>query len=444
MVIQGTDLMLFVRSDDLMGERSIAYATGHTLGIQTVIQQTGHKDSRWVDTSVHKLNWACSTDNMYSIDDKCMNYFDTLFKAMTEGKPVSVIFSLKDPLVPFNDGEGGGGDLDRFVATGVQGQPSDKVKYSDDGINWTEATLPSSQMWHNVAFGNGRFVAVPDGSSMAVYSDDGINWTETPLPFLSSWASVIFGNGRWIAFANYPHGAAYSDDGINWTEMSPPVSGTPSWSVAFGNGRFVAVPNGGSMAIYSDDGINWTETPLPTRGDWTTVTYGNGRFVALLRGSVPAAYSDDGINWTEMSMPSNAIWHASAFGNGRFVAISRYPLTAAYSDDGINWTETTMSGQSGSAVAFGNGRFVALLDDPSMSVYSDDGINWDLGGVLEQVISIAYGGASPCFAGWTPIDKPRYTGEACITDLQLNAPDGDNATFSCTLRGTGELKLVET
>jgi predicted secreted protein len=45
--------------------------------------------------------------------------------------------------------------------------------------------------------------------------------------------------------------------------------------------------------------------------------------------------------------------------------------------------------------------------------------------------------------GWTAVDAPEYEGTAFITDLQLNAPDGDNASFSVTFTGSGALRLVE-
>lgn len=41
-------------------------------------------------------------------------------------------------------------------------------------------------------------------------------------------------------------------------------------------------------------------------------------------------------------------------------------------------------------------------------------------------------------AGWTAPAKP-YKGKALITSLELNAPDGDKATFSVSLDGTGKL-----
>jgi predicted secreted protein len=41
--------------------------------------------------------------------------------------------------------------------------------------------------------------------------------------------------------------------------------------------------------------------------------------------------------------------------------------------------------------------------------------------------------------GWDPSTKPKYEGMAFITDLSVNAPDGDNASFTCTFTGTGAL-----
>ena len=41
-------------------------------------------------------------------------------------------------------------------------------------------------------------------------------------------------------------------------------------------------------------------------------------------------------------------------------------------------------------------------------------------------------------AGWTP-STSQYTGKVVITSLELNAPNGDNATFSASFEGVGPL-----
>lgn len=44
--------------------------------------------------------------------------------------------------------------------------------------------------------------------------------------------------------------------------------------------------------------------------------------------------------------------------------------------------------------------------------------------------------------GWTAKGGEGYTGEVIITSLELNAPNGENATFTCEFTGVGELKKV--
>lgn len=40
-------------------------------------------------------------------------------------------------------------------------------------------------------------------------------------------------------------------------------------------------------------------------------------------------------------------------------------------------------------------------------------------------------------AGWTPIASPMFSGDAYVTDLAMNAPNADNASFTATFTGTG-------
>ena len=122
------------------------------------------------------------------------------------------------------------------------------------GSSWTARTLPSSQDWYSVTYGNGVFVAVAGGpSTVAATSPDGITWTVRTLPSSQYWYSVTYGNGVFVAVAgaNGPSTvAATSTDGITWTARTLPSSA--SWiSVTYGNGVFVAVADGSSAAATS-------------------------------------------------------------------------------------------------------------------------------------------------------------------------------------------------
>nr|DAD94564.1 MAG TPA: major tail protein [Siphoviridae sp. ctREU2] len=44
--------------------------------------------------------------------------------------------------------------------------------------------------------------------------------------------------------------------------------------------------------------------------------------------------------------------------------------------------------------------------------------------------------------GWTPITTGQYKGKVVITSLELNAPNGDNATFTASFEGVGALTKI--
>lgn len=249
--------------------------------------------------------------------------------------------------------------------------------YSDDGITWTQTTMPSSRNWRAVTYGNGRYVAVAYDSSVAAYSDNGTTWTQTTLPSSQNWKSATYGDGKYVAISSQ-NAAAYSEDGINWTQTTMPSTG---WkSATYGNGKYVAIS--GSVPAYSSDGITWTQTTFPASENWQSVTYGDGRYVAVAYNSDAAAYSDDGITWIATTI-SQGFWDAVVYGGGRYVTFSDASTNGAYSDDGINWTAFTTFGSvvpAGISSSHGDGRYVFVTNyygfENDLSGYSDDGITW--------------------------------------------------------------------
>ena len=211
-----------------------------------------------------------------------------------------------------------------------------------------KAAIPlHDELWESVTYGNGKFVAVASNSSKAAYSEDGITWTETSLPSSTTWQSVTYGNGKFVAIVYNSNKAAYSEDGITWTETT--LSSNSYWqSVTYGNGKFVAVVYRSNAAAYSEDGITWTAATLPSSTDWESVTYGNGKFAAIAWNSTAAAYSEDGITWTAATLPSIEFWCSINYGNGMFVAVVYNSGKAAFSYDGITWqTELKIISQNG-------------------------------------------------------------------------------------------------
>ena len=242
----------------------------------------------------------------------------------------------------------------------------------DEG--WKGSTLPASADWRRVTYGNGKFVAVTDGTGSCAYSTDGISWNETSLPTSRRWFGVTYGDGKFVAVALSTDKGAYSTDGINWNEFTLPAS--QSWySVTYGNGKFVAL-GGSSTGAYSTDGITWSTMTLPISQSWYGVTYGDGKFVAVAATSDKGAYSTDGINWTEMSMPENTAWFNVVYGNGKFVAITQGLTIAAYSANGTAWSKITLPISASEGIAYGDGKFVTIESNSNKGAYSTDGINW--------------------------------------------------------------------
>ena len=115
---------------------------------------------------------------------------------------------------------------------------------------WGTATMPSSAVWQSVAYGNGYFVAVANGSTAtAVSTNGGATWAAGgALPSSANWNKVAYGaNGVWVA-----------------------VSGSPTTR--------------STAAAYSvDNGTTWTASTLPTAQDWTNLVYSaqHGNWVAV-------------------------------------------------------------------------------------------------------------------------------------------------------------------
>ena len=258
----------------------------------------------------------------------------------------------------------------KFVAVPLY---SGKAAYSTDGISWNQSEMPNYGPWFRVAYGGGKFVAVQNGGNNAAYSEDGVNWTAATLPNSAPWYSVAYGNGKFVAIALNNSVCAYSADGVNWTTSTMPS--TADWySVVYGNGKFVAISHGSTAAAYSEDGVNWTAATLPSSVDWTHIAYGGGRFVTIASGSAICAYSEDGVSWTASTMPNSADWRSVVYGNGKFVAIA-YSSNGAYSEDGINWTASIMPSGWWNSAACGNNCFVVISDN-GRAAHSTDGITW--------------------------------------------------------------------
>ena len=181
----------------------------------------------------------------------------------------------------------GGG---KFIAVSAAGT----VVTSISGISWTAANGSNPNVY-GVAYGNGKYVSV--GGYYTVYWDpfffipyytyyavtyqsaDGLTWSATSSGQSVMFSDVAFGNGKFVAVGDAGT-LITSTDGLNWTRSSVPATEF-LWNVAFGNNTYVVV-GGQQGGIYtSTNSVNWVARNSGATNGLFNVGYGNGTFMAV-------------------------------------------------------------------------------------------------------------------------------------------------------------------
>ena len=285
---------------------------------------------------------------------------------------------------------GGGGSLGIDASESIFGQAPYTLKVQVANPIFEKSSFPFGAIWSEVAYGKGKFVAVPlNETDKYAYSEDGISWIEATLPDTADLGAICYGGGKFVIGSGGGSGRRFilsSDDGINWTK-SVPSANLSAGCIAYGNGRFVAGPANFKHGAYSDDGINWAifDFPTPTI---KAITYGNGKFVAISANGI--LYSQDGVDWATSLTSYDGQLMGVAYGNGTFVVTTlnrdRAYIEILYSKDGITWlsANVNISGCYASNVVYANNKFVASTGLYDNSLYSShaailcstDGVNW--------------------------------------------------------------------
>ncbi|GEC36467.1 hypothetical protein EME01_05390 [Sinorhizobium meliloti] len=250
----------------------------------------------------------------------------------------------------------------KFVLVAQNG--SNRIRYSTDGVSWTNASPPASLQWMDIIFANNQFVVITSNSSVVMTSPDGVNWTQhaTAIPEANNWAGLTYGGGYYVAVARSgTNRVARSADGITWT-VHAAAQANQWFDVAYGNGRFVAVTTSGTnQSMTSTDGANWTVGTIGAK-QWQSVTYGNDRFVAVAsNGPNNISTSTDGLAWVTQSSASP--WINVDYTDGQFVALADETVSSnnvMTSPDGLNWTLHSIETGTWYGAAAGNGTIVIL------------------------------------------------------------------------------------
>jgi hypothetical protein len=209
-----------------------------------------------------------------------------------------------------------------------------------------------------IVFTGSRFVAVgyttdlymSAAGGLIYHSTDGVRWTrinatgfsQTTMYGLTIDAEindVAYGNGKLIAVANFGQMAQSTDNGATWRAISSNIFGTGEsgdniLSIATnGSGTWVAGAEGGYIYYSTDNGATWQKKNSGSYNSKTAfnsgvsfVTWSNGKVVAA-NNSAQIGYSTDGVNWT-LSYPNPLLEsvtkqgkiNCAAYGAGKWVA----------------------------------------------------------------------------------------------------------------------------
>lgn len=343
----GNDLIPFcIRYDVIQNMASIVVmkAGSHSITIIEVLEETIPIDKTLVTNIV-------SGEYIEEFDLKEADTVDEALHRIVSDIPLYSIRSTFDydkwgnAKITYGNG--------RYVVIHEDNLKTDVYAYSDNGVDWTEATLPSVVICNNILYGNGIFLIAGsvsnsyyDDPTRIFYSIDGVNWetkdlTETGIGYEYS----DFINGKFYV-SKKEAGAFYSENGIDWSHLDD--FDLYTYRIVAGNGTYFAFSrstSGDSLTYrYSnDEGVTWTEASLPHNGRYK-ICFGDGKFVIVNRDGTDIFYSYDGLEWFNCVLPKtyDNSWRSDSMTNvcytgEMFVCYNNYKKDLLYSVDGIKW-----------------------------------------------------------------------------------------------------------
>lgn len=306
-----------------------------------------------------------------------------------------------------------------WVAVGSDTTQANRIKYSYNGITWSNSYSGSFTGQGNTVAYNGTIWLAGGSHSSAngtiQYSLDGFSWSNILSGGFTTAAYKIAWNGRmWVAVGSnstLDGNIKYSYNGLNWSNTTGAVFSNTPRSVAWNGYIWVAVgdQNSGTPASafkYSLDGISWIDGNSVPAG-YTSASINdvawNGR-IWVAAALAPATsggggnsndsllVSSNGLDWVRCSSGGFAggsgfdgrgntvawngnLWVASGFGGTTAASIK-------YSVDGFNWSNRTAGGFDAWPGGWGvswNGKYWVAVGAGTLGSriqYSFDGLQW--------------------------------------------------------------------
>jgi hypothetical protein len=172
--------------------------------------------------------------------------------------------------------------IGRFAA--ISNNDTDIIYSDNGGASWiTIATALDNTGYSCLAAGLGLYVTLRANSTNTMWSSDALTWNAGSGLVSAAWTDIAYGDGRFVAMASDGTGA-YSIDGKNWTQNDFPNQGAATYTqITYGQGVFVATRTDNTY-VYSEDGIYW-QSYTPSVAISGPITFGNpdklGKFIVF-------------------------------------------------------------------------------------------------------------------------------------------------------------------
>ncbi|QQZ63618.1 chitobiase/beta-hexosaminidase C-terminal domain-containing protein [Paenibacillus sonchi] len=264
------------------------------------------------------------------------------------------------------------GSGSQYVAVGKTGGDG-AIWNSADLAQWNQVTLsPRTTGFTAAAYGNNTYVAIGENNQTTTAlatSPDGKTWTlRSGINDSTTLSDIAFGNGKFVAVGSGAGGPKIktSEDGISWHEPALPVQSIDAvYSIAYTNNQFIALGYG-----YSDEGY------LNAASIWTSA---DGETWSNRSGAYPN--QTDGFN--------NLLYDGSKYVLTGYDS-STYEVFSRSSDDLTTWSNPTLTGTytyfSSSAMLGQKGNTLYMLaydssNTPVVYYTADHGSTWRNAGV---------------------------------------------------------------
>jgi hypothetical protein len=323
-------------------------------------------------------------------------------------------------------------DAGRFVAvvgySTADGGPW-TLRLSEDGVAWSEYPIqplpPNTGLAKNAAANAGGRWVVVGGQNQAAFwasSADLITWSSGTLQDLPPLADVAYGDGRYVAVSQRGPIVA-STDGTDWSVV-PDTDGYGATKIWFGHGKFFAL--GWSTWLESDDGITWRAFSLQNGGH-TDFSLGPLGFSMLdSYGNMYLSY--DGEAWLQLD-PQIHFYSAFYPWRGRYIAaggtvpgIPNTGTTFILTDDFVNWSPLQSNLRFPPQSLTSNGDTLVVDDSAFSSECYGPAIHWiapfegpSQGGNLVAVTGSGLSACDQVYLGETP--APSFS---VISDTELS------------------------